>query len=226
MKKSFLLSILFSILFLSTTFGQVAIIQDKDGYTNLRKAPDAKSEIIHKIYENEIFWYDLEFGNEHGNWMPVYIPKNDFSFNLSNSYIISGYIHKSRLKPLTELPLYQGTDFEFKYKIEPFDSTDRIVDKQDGKWISAIDGRPVWGTDGEFPSNQIGGIKVWIEGKEIKIHKLFYSDIFECKESIQIYKNDDIYFVYQRNSDGAGSYEIVWVISKNGLKQRLVGRMF
>lgn len=36
-------------------FGQVATIQDSDGWTNIHKSPNGKSEIIHKIYENEVF---------------------------------------------------------------------------------------------------------------------------------------------------------------------------
>ena len=47
-------------LFYVTTYGQVAIIQDADGFTNVRKLPHRQAKIIHKIYQNEVFWYNDE----------------------------------------------------------------------------------------------------------------------------------------------------------------------
>jgi hypothetical protein len=59
--------------------------------------------------------------------------------------------------------------------------------------------------------------------QQIPISRAFYEDIYEYTNSFKIYKNADNYFVYQWNSDGAGAYQIVWVFTKAGLKQRLVG---
>lgn len=97
------------------------------------------------------------------------------------------------------------------------------MDNYQGKWASAIDGRPIWGADGELPKVEVVDINITIDGNEVPIHKVFFSDIYECTNNFEVYKNGDTYFVYQRNSDGAGSYEIVWVLDKTGLKQRLVG---
>jgi hypothetical protein len=109
--------------------------------------------------------------------------------------------------------------------LSEFDSQNRIVGKHDGKWITEIDGRPVWGTDGEFPNIQVDDIEVEIDGKKVMIHSVFYGDIYECDNTFSVYKNGETYFVHQWNSDGAGAYEIVWVLDKSGLKQRLVGSM-
>lgn len=220
MKTFFLLLLLFCSVVAS---GQVAIIKDKDRYTNVREKPNGQSDIIHKIYENEVFWFDYKEGVDSLEWVLVYIPKNDFSLGSFQAEYVAGFIHISRLEPLAKLPLYTGTGFSFEYIIQPFDSTNRIIDKIDGKWIAAIDGRPVWGTDGEFPRTQVKEVKVVIEGQEISVSKAFYSDIYECTNSFEIYKNDDAYLVYQWNSDGAGFYEVVWVFTKEGLQQRLVG---
>ncbi|PQB05791.1 hypothetical protein [Aureitalea marina] len=217
------LSIILTVLTIQSSFGQVATIQDPDGWTNVRKSPDGTSEIIQRVYENEVFWYDSEETDQEQKWISIYIPKNDYSLGKSEPGYIVGFIHKSRLLPLEKLQGYTGNDFTFKYELGDFDSTNRIIDKQDGKWISAIDGRPVWGTDGNFPKTQVDNIKVIIDGQEIEIHEVFYSDIYECDNEISIYKNGETYFAHQWNSDGAGAYEIVWVLDKNGLKQRLVG---
>lgn len=219
-------TIILTVLTIQISFGQVATIQDPDGWTNVRNAPDGKSEIIQKVYENEVFWYDYEETDQEQEWISIYIPKNDYSLEKSEPSYIVGFIHKSRLLPLEKLQGYIGSDFSFEYKVSDFDSTNRVMDKQDGKWITAINGRPVWGTDGNFPKTQVDDITVIINGQEIEIHEVFYSDIFECDNGISIYKNGDTYFVHQWNSDGAGAYEIVWVLGQNGLKQRLVGTMY
>lgn len=219
------LTFILTVLTFQISFGQVATIQDLDGWTNVRKAPDGQSEIIHRVYENEAFWYDYETTDKEQDWISIYIPKNDFCLGKSEPNFIVGFIHKSRLLPLEKLEKYIGSDFSFQYTLSDFDSTNRIVDKQEGKWITAIDGRPVWGTDGNFPRTKVDDIEVKIDGQEIQIHKIFYSDIYECDNDLSILKNGDTYFVHQWNSDGAGAYEIVWVLDKNGLKQRLVGTM-
>jgi len=37
------------------SIGQVAIIDDEDGYTNVRSNPDSNSEVIYKLSDNEVF---------------------------------------------------------------------------------------------------------------------------------------------------------------------------
>ncbi|WP_125077687.1 hypothetical protein [Rufibacter latericius] len=201
---------------------QVAIIKDKDGYTNVRKQPNAQAEIIYKVSSNQAFWYNTE---AEGEWMTVYIPKNDFSFSSTQPDYIEGFIHKSRIQPLEKLQPYKGTDFSFEYKTKPFTQQGRIIDLRESKWVVAIDGRPAWGTDGNFPKTQVTGVHVILEGERIQISKAFYGDIYECTNTFSVYKNGNAYFVYQWNSDGAGGYQIVWVFTKEGLKQRLVGSM-
>ena len=201
---------------------QVAIINDKDGYTNVREQPNTQAEVIHRINSNEVFWYSDE---EQGEWIKIYVPKNDFSFGSTQTDFVEGFIHKSRLLPLEKTKAYKGSNFTFKYEIKPFSTQGRIIDKQEGRHIVAIDGRPVWGTDGNYPKTQVIGVDVRVEGKQIPISRAFYNDIYECSNSFNVYKNGDTYFVYQWNSDGAGGYQIVWVFTKEGLKQRLVGSM-
>lgn len=218
--------ILTLIVIASSSFGQVAVIKDKDGYTNVRKEANGESEVIYKILDNEVFWFDYEVGYFENEWVEVFIPKNKFSFSSTDPDYIQGYVHKSRIQPIDKLPKLTSDNFKFKYELNPFDSTGKIIDKQDNKWITQINGRPVWGTDGNFPRLQVENIKVSIDNRDILIHPVFYCDIYECDGGYTIYKNGDTFFVYQMNSDGAGAYQIVWVFTnENGLIQRLVGTM-
>lgn len=199
-----------------------AIIQDADGWTNVRKEPHANSEVIHRIYENEVFWYNS--GSPSKDWVSVEVPKNDFGFAEGNQKEIRGYIHVSRLLPLKKLGVYTGTEFVFRYDFAPFDSTHRLITRGPDRFVSAIDGRRVWGRDGGLPNKTVAGIYVEFEGHLIPIHRVFYEDIFQCADQVTIYKNKDTFFVYQINGDGAGTYELAWVFDRGGLKQRLVGK--
>lgn len=221
--KQLLFLIAFNLITLSVQGQQIAIIEDPDGFTNVREKAEGQSKVIHKILENEVFFYYIE-GNE--EWVHVYIPKNKFSLGDWPDWDIAGYTHRSRIKPLNELPTYSGSGFEFSYELGPFDSTSRIISWGKGKWISSIDGRRPWGTDGNLPKLVVKEVTVKIDEISIPIHQVFYSDLFECTNSFDIYRKGDVFFVYQTNSDGAGGYELAWVISKDGLMQRLVGTVY
>ncbi|MEM7575031.1 MAG: hypothetical protein AAF433_19150 [Bacteroidota bacterium] len=216
-------------------FGQfIATIQDPDGWTNVRAAPDAQAEVIHIIQENDLFWFgchSVEVTNvEELEWVPVCVPINDFCIAADRTYkrydLIQGFIHSSRLLTLESMSPYLGTDFSFQYELSAFDPADKIIETTGSSVTSRINGRTFWGTDGELPKIQIDNIKVEIEGREIIISRALYEDLYNCDGIITIYKNGATYFVVQGNSDGAGTYELAWVFDHKGLRQRLVGSMY
>lgn len=221
-----IITVVFLFLMQTYIYAQLAIIDDPDGYTNVRFEPNGQSEVIHKINLSEVFWYDRDNNDEFQDWIRVYVPKNKFSLGCGKFYDIVGYMHKSRLKPLEELSVYNNDDLVFEYIIADFDSKNRIIDYGGEKLVTAIDGRTVWGTDGNLPKTYITGIHAVVEGKEINIHEAIYGDLYQCNNKFSVYKNGDTYFLHQSNSDGAGYYEVVWVLTNEGLKQRLVGSMF
>lgn len=219
MKK--ITTILILILFTTRLFSQVAVIDDKDGFTNVRENPDGKSKVIYKIQEFELFLYEME-SSENNDWIKVFVPKNKYSLDCNGFDNLIGYIHKSRLKPIEELEKYNGEEFKFKYVLDTFSFENKIIDYADGKWISRINGRPFYGTDGDVPNNEVKSIDIMLEGEKIVISELLYADLFVLTNDFNIYRTKDQYFVQQWNSDGAGGYLIVWHIDKSGVKQRLI----
>lgn len=218
--KSFVAAIaLCTITFFGNT--QIATVIDSDGWVNVRELPNSTSDIIHQINVGKVFWYE-DFENE---WVIVHIPKNDFSLGTSAMNNLIGYIHSSRILPLHNMDTCSNQNFQFSYDIEPFDSTNRVIDYYEGHFVSKIDDRPVWGTDGDLPSTQVDDVIIKIDNKKVPIHKVLFSDIFHCKNEFRTYEFNDNYYVYQWNSDGAGFYEVVWVVNLNGVSQRMVGNM-
>jgi len=206
-------------LILTCSYSQIGIIKDKDGFTNVRKSTEKNSEIVYKLKENEAFWYH-DYGEE---WIEVFIPQDKFCIDASEDLYLGGYIHKSRLLPIGNIEKVDQKEIQFSYEFSDFLRVNHI-DNGNGKSVSKIDGRKFWGTDGGYPKKEITKVNVIINNQRIDIHKVFYNDLYECYGQIKIHKNKDLYFIYQMNSDGAGTYELLWVLTeKHGLTQRLVG---
>ncbi|MCE7871819.1 SH3 domain-containing protein [bacterium CPR1] len=75
---------------LATTF--VAVIQDKDGYTNVRASADGKSAVVDKLHTGERFFVRQFIEEE---WARVCTPRG-----------IWGYAHRSRLKKVRSRAYY------------------------------------------------------------------------------------------------------------------------
>lgn len=204
---------------------QVAVVSDEDGWSYVRKSRSPNAAVIHKIDTETVFWYNYTNFKDSSRWIEVYIPKNKYSLGIDPPNIITGYIHSSRLMPLEQMDACNAGELEFAYHLGGFKRKGRNITLYDDRWVIEVDGRRPWGIDGTYPRIEVDSISIKLAGRSIDVHEILYSDIFEVSNQFQIYKRNDTYFVYQFNSDGAGGYEVVWVIDKEGLRQRLTGRV-
>jgi hypothetical protein len=71
------------------TISAIGIINDPDGYVNVREKPVANAEILYKLQLNQEFryWEDKNY-----NWWQVEI------YNSGRGHRIFGFVHKSRIK--------------------------------------------------------------------------------------------------------------------------------
>lgn len=101
MKKILFLSfLLFFYLSANSQERKTGIINDPDGYTNIRSGKGSSFEVIEKLYEDELFVY-VDSADQ--NWLKVSITKCncDTPYRLYNQ--IKGYVHRSRIKDVNEL---------------------------------------------------------------------------------------------------------------------------
>ncbi|MGO3130577.1 MAG: IrmA family protein [Alcaligenes sp.] len=68
----------------TSKFNVQAVIQDKDGYSNVRAQPNAKSDVIEKLFEKDVF-FTFE---QKGNWWQVCTPTGQI-----------GYLYHDRIRP-------------------------------------------------------------------------------------------------------------------------------
>ena len=203
------------------SFGQIAIIKDDDGFTNVRKLPNIKAEIIYRLKDTEVFSYNTPNEKLNSDWVTIYISKNKYQLKNDEKDTLIGYIHKSRLCPIEDLEVYTGINFLFKYKLQKFSLENKISD-YDGKRLTKIDGQRIYGTDGDMPKIEVKEMHVTINGQVVNVPKILYKDIFECNNKFLINKNKESFIVSQWNSDGAGAYLIVWVFNAKEVIQRLI----
>ncbi len=91
-----------------------------------------------------------------------------------------------------------------------------------------VDGREPLGTDGNVPNVEIESVKFLFDGKPIIVPRRLYTDCYNPnfeKDYLKVRLSDDLQsaFVFMSGSDAAGSYQVVWVLRKDGRHTRFSG---
>jgi hypothetical protein len=224
---------------------QLATIDDKDGYTNVRIGPGTYAEVIWQFRNSDIFYYSPSRTN--GEWCFVYcdfdtssIPKEKRKNLLSlfkpfcNHFQLEGYIHKSRIVPLVKLGkvnfdenIITDTSILLTNDSISFSLTSSRYHKSKHKFrvtcnVAFIDGFRVWGTDQGYPTKEISSFTFSINGKSFSISQTEYLNLYEPEFGrFHFYygRNGGI-FLHMHNSDGAGVYDAVFLI-KDGEIHRI-----
>lgn len=221
------------------TLGQLAIIQDEDGYVNVRKGASTKSEIVNRLFYGDVFLYLEEQGE---NWYQVYFSLDEKDAKKSAFYskirkekgsiARQGYIHKSRVLPIDELvdiaDRQSGNDIvslrnkeiEITFYLRNFLPENHKISyhKDNPAFISQIDGKWPRGVDGGVPTREIHQIEITWAGRHVEIPRSDYLDLFQpSKQGISLKKYKGFtYLTMLGNSDGAGGYDCVWIF-KDGM---------
>ena len=212
-------------------FGDYAVVKDKDGYVNIRAKESVKSKIVGTLPNNTLVYEFLDEEFNPSNWV----------------HIDSGYVHKSRLKMISEFPSIgkgkeQGNSITIAGKgisvtitTQKFDKTKHKITKKKHKEYSEyiIDGKRAQGLDGGLflPENHYKSIVVNINGKNVSIPKSAYDDLYQVwvypyNNKVYYDKEDDILYIIAHNGSGANAYEVCWQIVKGEYKTRIIGEPF
>ena len=211
-------------------FGDYAVVKDKDGYVNIRAKGNVKSQIVGTLKNNTLLYEFLDEEFNPSNWV----------------HIDSGYVHKSRLKMISEFPsIGKGKEKETENSItiagkgisvtltrQPFDKTKHKITKKKHKEYSEyiIDGKSAQGLDGGLflPEDHYKSITVTINGKNVSIPKSAYDDLYQVamytdNNAVYYDKEEDTIYIIAHNGSGAFSYEVCWQIVKGEYKTRIIG---
>jgi hypothetical protein len=197
---------------------QFAVIQDKDGFVNVRKTASAGKNITDTLTNGKgVFCLE-----QAGNWVNVFYVKNGETSD--------GFIYKDRLRYLSALDsiplvkqsadvaLFQKGALEVTITTGPFDSKKSKLTYQNGensRYLSRIDGKPIWGTDGEMPARTYVSIQIRHGSESFVLPGSYIQNLFQpALHQTNVYADSRSQTVYITawNSDGAGGYVVLWAI--------------
>ena len=197
----------------------------------MRSSAGKGNNIIDKLENGHIVYCFLN----QTNWTDI-----DYSKNKND---LNGQVYKDRLifvsSYLTIPVLTKGT-----YKITLKKDSIKIVlteqefDKSKHKFsyykeakdqIELVDNKKYWGRDGGVPTREYKSIEVTVEQRKILFPKKAFDNLYEpslYNTQVNYDKTNDIIYIQSMNSDGAGSYEVIWKIEKGVFKEKYVAYGF
>lgn len=235
-------------IFCSQGWAQLAIIQDPDGFTNVREDQGVHGKLLDKIKEFEVFWV-IESEDNQSAWRDIsfyrYFDELPEAKQLKlkdklymNRLWLYGYIHESRIRLIEDLPNmkqvskndsaaeFSNGDITIKITLSSFDARKHLI-TQNENWISEIDGVVPFGVDGTMPGAGISSVFISHGDSEISIPEEMLRDLFlpnlkMWKAGVFIGPKAELYIV-MHNSDGAGYYDLVWVVKDGKVLGRFAG---
>ena len=203
-----------------------AVINDKDGYVNVRKGKSAQSKVLKRLNNKTIvFVYNYDKATD-GNW--IYTDEE-------------GYIYNDRVKWIHKFPqiakgiakgntiVFEGKEIQVVLTSGKFDkskhSFEYFNDSPTG--IEEIDDELPYGTDGKMPTTEYRSIEVNIHGKRVSLPKDAYSDLYEPTfltdhNSVYYDKESDILYIVANNNYADRPYKVCWQIERGVYKGRKV----
>ncbi|MFD2910099.1 hypothetical protein ACFSX9_15320 [Flavobacterium ardleyense] len=217
---------------LFNTYGQsldFAIINDKDGFVHVRNSKQLINDNIIDKLDNG---FVINYFERDGLWIAIRYEKNDAE--------ISGFILRDRLRDFTSFQEVQGrSEKSNEYKLfnrnVEIVVSDKVFNASEHSImyyeiykgvIERIEGKEIYGTDGDLPKREYNALEVKINGIKVVMPKGAIQNLFEPTiEYTVAYFDEKSQTLYIRsdNSDWSASYAVIWVIEKGKFKQRCVG---
>ena len=206
-----------------------AVINDKDGYVNVRKGKSAQSKVLKRLNNKTIvFAYNYDKATD-GNW--IYTDEE-------------GYIYNDRVKWIHKFPIiakgiakgntivFEGKEIQVVLTSGKFDKSKHSFEyfKDSPTGIEVIDDELPYGTDGKMPTTEYRTIVINIHGKQVSLPKDAYSDLYEPTfltdhNSVYYDKESDILYIVANNNYAERPYKVCWQIEKGVYKGRKVSEL-
>lgn len=217
---------IFALTLLALAFGrpssaQYWIVADNDGFVNVRDSAGTSRRITDTLH-NGHFIYIVPDEVQTGAW------RNVLYHHMAKDSDRYGYIFFDRLKAVEDydsIPLRNYIDntatcSRDSVKVivtqQKFDKTKYRISYGD-RYIARINGKPYWGTDGEMPRHEYKSITILIGTRKIILPHAAFDNLFEptiWNTEVHYDRVSDIIYIRSQNSDGAGSYDVIWRIVK------------
>jgi hypothetical protein len=210
---------------------QFAVIDDKDGYSNVRSAAKPGSNIQDKL-ENGHLVYCMD---TQGNWVIA-------DYDIKNQSK-DGCIYKDRLKLISSFEkigliskgannsVFKKDSIKVTVTTQPFDKSKYrfTYDKESKTVIKKINGRDYYGTDGLLPMVEFKSIIVLWGNNTVVLPGSATDNLFEARvkdAAVNFDRVNNVLYVQTEGGDAAGSYYVIWKIVNGVYKERYIARGF
>ena len=202
----------------NATAQQFAIIHDKDGFVNVRQTASVGKNITDTLANDRpVFCFEKE-----GNWVNV--------FYVKKGKMQAGYIHQDRIvylstfdsiplvKQSAALAVFQKANRTITIATGKFDSSkSKLTYKksENSRFLSQIDGKRIWGTDGDVPKRKYLSIQIQNGNEPFVLPNRYLQNLFEPNlhtTNVYVDPKTQTFYIAAWNSDGAGGYVVLWVI--------------
>jgi hypothetical protein len=219
--------LLFFLILTNAAFAQFAIIQDKDGYCNVRSAPGKGNNIIDTL-RNGHFTYALDTT---GNWTNI-----DYSKGKTQ---LHGQVYSDRVKFISLYPaipvlaekgneiVLSKDSIKIVIKAQKFNRSNYKLtfNKEYKDQLELVNNKQYWGTDGGIPQTVYKSVEVSIGSRKFSLPQTAIENLFEISlyNTVANYDSgNDVLYIQAINSDGAGAYQVIWKVEKGQYKERFV----
>lgn len=215
----------------SFSFGQFAIVNDKDSLLNVRAEGQQNSKVVDRLPNGHLIYC---FENK-GNWTNI-----DYTIRGKE---LNAYVYKDRYKLVSSFPalkIFKKTANSITLKLDTVETTITRCkfDPKKHKFkyikeypdqIELIDNKKYWGTDGAMPTSEFERITIKFGQRVITLPKSALEGLYEpsiYSVEVNYDQTNDTFYIQTMNSDGAGSYLVIWEVEKGVFKNRLVAYGF
>ena len=219
MRKSplFLLTLLVA----STAYSQSwYVVSDTDGYVNVRKNADSRADVVDTLNNGHcVIVYDED--QKPGNWVKIRFTRERGE--------IDAFVYRDRITPISrykDIPLSSDTKYAVSFSIDSvkivvtkqkFDKTKYRISYAKDHWVEKINGKEFYGTDGELPTWEYQSIIVNVGNRKRDIPRVAFDNLFQPSiyhTEVAYDRLNDIFYIHAMNSDGAGAYDVIWILAK------------
>jgi hypothetical protein len=108
---------------------KTGVINDPDGYTNIRADKTTKSEVIDKLLANELFRFADSTDEQ---WLMIEMTKCNCETPKNGRRQIAGFVHRSRIRDISELgnkEISALLDDVFRTEVDLYSQMKKVVDR-------------------------------------------------------------------------------------------------
>jgi hypothetical protein len=207
----------------------VRVVNDPDGYANVRSGSSLQSEVVGKVESGGVVTVESAL---EGEWARL---------TSDNAGEPPRFMHASRLSKinswlqLASAPADGGKetilredDFEVRVRRAPFVAAEHRITRDDAG-LYLVDGKRPWGQDGGLPHESLA-LAVTQAGKKVAVPAAATGDLFEPNMDSMVVltpaKPSEQALVLMLNSDGAGAYGVIWAFERGRYRGRAVFNPF